>query len=378
MKKFLITIAGGLGNQMLQYALYIHLKSKNFNCYLYLKPDELNDHHGFNIETLFPGLEIPRSIKIFDWYLKLYENIIKAIDFLNKKFETHKFNIITNVLPISVVNFPAWNNYTFITQIKAFFDEVYKFPNFVLDKNRDLNEIITISNSVSIHIRRGDYVKNVKWRTILGDICDLEYYQSSISKIKELIENPVFIIFSDDIDWSRNNLKLANAIYVDWNKGDQSYADMQLMSLCKHNIIANSTFSLMGAWLNRNIDKNVICPSKWRNYYKDKTCSLFIPDNWIVINNNKPNVSIIVNGIISKSDIKNVIKQSYTDFEILIQDEYSNLIVDDRMKVKSKNNAIGSHIFELAQLEIKFFSNRQYLRLLLINHLENLNAKLAR
>lgn len=375
MKKHIVTLAGGLGNQMLQFALYIHLKSINYNCELYLKPDKLNDHHDYNIDALFHIEKITNNNEILNWYLVQFEFFMKVINYLNKRFKTHKFNIIENLLPLKIINFPTWNNYTFLNQFKSNLDGIYIFPDLVSDKNINLKELITKNNSVSIHIRRGDYIKNIKWRSILGDICDLDYYQSAISKISELIESPIFIIFSDDTEWAKKNLRLVDAIYVDWNNGKQSYIDLQLMSLCKHNIIANSTFSLMAAWLNENLNKKVISPSKWRNYYKDTTVKKFIPTQWIIINNDKPNVSIVVNGAINMSDVKNILRQSYSDFELIIDDDYSEIIFDERVKLKSKNNAKGNHIFNFNSSEIQYFFNRQYLSLRLINHLEKLNTE---
>ena len=90
-----------------------------------------------------------------------------------------------------------------------------------------------------------------------------------------------YFVFSDDIVWCKENLNiLSNAHYIDWNNNDESWIDMYLMSQCKHNIIANSTFSWWGAWLNNNIEKVVIAPKMWRRdtYYDSRAC-----ENWIVV-----------------------------------------------------------------------------------------------
>lgn len=95
------------------------------------------------------------------------------------------------------------------------------------------------------------------------------------------MKNPEFFVFSDDPEWCKTNLKIENAKYITWNSGSEAYRDMQLMSLCKHNIIANSSFSWWAAYLNDNLKKIVISPSKWKNNM-DGTRDL-IPEKWIKI-----------------------------------------------------------------------------------------------
>jgi hypothetical protein len=137
------------------------------------------------------------------------------------------------------------------------------------------------NNSVSIHVRRGDFFKNKKRIQRYGNICTNSYYKKAINIIKHKINDPIFLVFSDDIDWAKQNFTGSNFIFVDWNKGKSSYRDMHLMSLCKHNIIANSTFSWWGSWLNNNENKVVISPSKMNNKHKD--FSQLFPEKWVRI-----------------------------------------------------------------------------------------------
>ena len=99
------------------------------------------------------------------------------------------------------------------------------------------------------------------------------------------MKNPYFFIFSNDIEWCQENIKLENSYYVDWNTGENSYKDMQLMSLCKHNIIPNSTFSWWGAWLNKNPNKIVIAPEKWFNECSNINDLGIVPEKWVKIKN---------------------------------------------------------------------------------------------
>jgi len=110
----------------------------------------------------------------------------------------------------------------------------------------------------------------------------MDYYQRAVYFLrnKALIDGGIAYVFSDDPDWVRNNLKIdTEIVFVDWNRGTESWQDMYLMSLCKHNIIANSTFSWWGAWLNQNPDKVVIAPRKWMTY--DEGGIDIIPEDWI-------------------------------------------------------------------------------------------------
>jgi hypothetical protein len=121
----------------------------------------------------------------------------------------------------------------------------------------------------SVHVRRGDYVNNK-----VHDVCDLDYYNRAIKYVKEKANIQQFVIFSDDIAWCRNNFK-GNFTFVE---GNHDIEDLFLMSTCDHNIIANSSFSWWGSWLNKNPDKLIISPTNWfgRNE-KDAAMTLLIP-----------------------------------------------------------------------------------------------------
>ena len=135
----------------------------------------------------------------------------------------------------------------------------------VLELNERLNNE---ENSVGIHIRRGDYLKNWKYR----GLCGIDYYQKAIAYILEHIKSPKFFLFSDDINWVKENisplLKGYNVTFVNWNHSINSYKDMQLMAMCKNLIIANSSFSWWAAYLNQN-NPIVVAPEKWINSFMD-------------------------------------------------------------------------------------------------------------
>src|SRR5690606_26072631 len=124
------------------------------------------------------------------------------------------------------------------------------------------------TTSVSLHVRRGDYVQLQSAHNFHG-VLPLTYYKRAILLLKEKLERFTIFVFSDDLDWVRSNLQAETpVVYVDYRSDDKTATDLALMSLCKHNIIANSSFSWWGAWLNRNPGKQVIAPKPW---FRDKS-----------------------------------------------------------------------------------------------------------
>ncbi|MES2535055.1 MAG: alpha-1,2-fucosyltransferase [Pseudomonadota bacterium] len=122
---------------------------------------------------------------------------------------------------------------------------------------------IRASNAVSIHVRRGDYVSLASAAQTHG-LCSLDYYKSAVSQLQRRVQAPVFFVFSDDPEWTSANLHFDSpTVYVNHNGPDKAFQDLRLMSFCQHQIIANSSFSWWGAWLNRNPGKIVIAPEKW-------------------------------------------------------------------------------------------------------------------
>lgn len=122
------------------------------------------------------------------------------------------------------------------------------------------DKILTSNNTVSIHIRRGDYISNPNASSFHG-ICDLDYYKHAITKFKQTLDTPLFFIFSDDIPWCKSHLTFErNLVFITDTK---NYEDLALISLCNHHILSNSGFSWLGAWLNNAPNKIIIAPKQW-------------------------------------------------------------------------------------------------------------------
>lgn len=156
----------------------------------------------------------------------------------------------------------------------------FKFSVEFSEKNASFAAEISSSNAVAIHVRIGDYLHNEKIQRIYPAYGQ-GYYKQAIAHIESKVNDPVYYIFSDHPEWAVANLSfIKNAKIISHNPIEKGYEDLRLMSLCKHNIITNSTFSWWGAWLNPNPDKIVISPKKWINGYD---ASALLLAGWYVI-----------------------------------------------------------------------------------------------
>lgn len=139
---------------------------------------------------------------------------------------------------------------------------------------RELRNILKNNNTVSVHVRRGDFKR---YRNILPD----EYYEKAKRIIFQSVNEPYFIVFSDDITYVKKNMDFgARCLYMDSDYLYEDYEELMIMSSCQHNIIANSTFSWWGAWLNCNVNKMIIAPEKWFLDKIEKDMDI-VPDGWV-------------------------------------------------------------------------------------------------
>jgi len=275
-----VKIYGGLGNQMFQYALCTALNQKGKKSRISFSNFLFEDHHNgfslcnaFKIKLSFPLCLLNNFLLIGDF---LHRNRYVAFigrriiqwrhKLIYKSFHEKKaFNYDPEVFEQnSSFLVGIWQVESYFNNIKGIIQQEFEFRKPIDKVNIELVQKITSCASVSIHIRKGDY-ETSRWKNILGIVNNTNYYNNAITHIKMQVKNAHFYIFSDDMEWVMKDFQIANCTYVNHNKGKHSYIDMYLMSLCKHNIIANSTFSWWGAWLNKNESKIVIMPEKWIN-----------------------------------------------------------------------------------------------------------------
>jgi len=283
----IIKLNGGLGNQLFQYSLGRKLSIKNNDVFKLDLSDFTKDNprsYGlgkFNIiENFASDKDINKIKKSGVW--KLVDKLKPYCKRSVIKYKGYDFD--PNILKLSG-NFYLdgyWQSEKYFQDIKNIIRKEVTLKNPIENKYADLISQIKNTNSVSIHIRRGDYITNKKFSKVYN-LLDEKYYQKAVKFIAEKINDPFFFIFSDDINWVKQNLNIPYPkIFVSGENEIKNYEELILMSLCKHNIIANSSFSWWGAWLNQNPSKIVISPDKWFND-KISDAKDLIPPEWIRI-----------------------------------------------------------------------------------------------
>lgn len=287
----IVKILGGLGNQMFQYALALSLSHQFPREEIKIDISAFNlypSHNGYELSNIFKDTFCIATIKecakvgypLPNYRLwQIGSRLLPTRHSMIRETSVSKFN--ENVFNPAKKYFDGyWQSEKYFQHIRSDILKCFSFTPFNDDDNLKLmNEMLGKCN-VSVHVRRGDYLNIPLYK----GICSKKYYREAIKKILSDTQVDRFIVFSNDIDWVKENLngyfENIEICYVDWNKGQNSYRDMQLMSLCTHNIVANSSFSWWGAWLNRNPNKIVIAPSKWINLKEDTD---IIPSSWIKI-----------------------------------------------------------------------------------------------
>jgi len=294
-----LILKGGLGNQMFQYATAYSVAKQN--------------NYKLVIDLSFLKNRTPISgFTIRDFELDLFGILNSTTTLFNNRFLDKYFSYPIEKLAIKTHFYQSYtgndiykfdkgvfkvkdntyiegyfNNYKYFYEYESEIKEIFDV-NKLYDKSfQEIEGKINECNSVSINIRRGDYL-NKKHKNVFVFL-DANYYKQAINKIRENVKNPHFFIFS--VDFSENDdsyfvnklglkkeeITLLGKSYT----GDRFKTYLRLISLCKHNIMANSTFSFWGAYLNKNQEKKVICPLRWAK----KQSNFKVPVNWIAIEN---------------------------------------------------------------------------------------------
>lgn len=288
----IVKLMGGLGNQMFQYAAgrcLAHLHKTDLKLDLsFLNKDPQNKYTKreykldvFNVEA---GFAIESDIKPFlplDRG-KVSNTLMRKLPILYSKVVAnesgHKFIKEFYSFPKDVYLNGFWQSEHYFAPVTDLIRKEFSLKQSLDQGNLELYNKITNCNSVSLHVRRGDYVTNSDSNSFHGT-CSLEYYQQAIEHVSQSNENTELFIFSDDIPWVRENLKTELPVHF-IDKNNPGEIDMRLMASCKHNIIANSSFSWWGAWLNSHSDKIVVAPMRW---FINSAAPDIYPENWVKI-----------------------------------------------------------------------------------------------
>ncbi len=326
-RMIIVKFCSGLGNQLYQYAFYRAMEIRYPEQKIFADISVFDDIEKLNIGNGFDyGFAVDKFFKIDLHYAT--RDMIKTIEYeiyfppnlrklfsvkfchkyagasrlaamrarLIKRYSENKKNYLTNI-PANAYNGKVlylhdnenyyagglWQNYRYFCDIEDELRKSFIFRYPLSDAGKRIENMIHMENSVCIHVRRGDFTcpKN----KFAHDICGKEYYYKAIRKICERVPNPRYFVFSDDIEYCKKLFKNLNKItYVSGENGLRVDEEMNLMSKCRHAIIANSTFAFWGVWITDTPEKIVICPNIiFRDEYK--WCEFSVPAHWIKIDN---------------------------------------------------------------------------------------------
>lgn len=297
----IVNIAGGLGNQMFQFAFALMLKNhfpdevvkidtQHYHTLFFKHFGSVNLHNGFEIEQVFPHASLPIANR----------NDLMRLTYYIPNYVMSR--IARRILPVRKTEYIAPYSENFMSNDKVFtdgdtyYEGYWQCVNYYLDMKEQLRQVfahgkpdayntemirqIKSTHSVGIHVRRGDY-KNAP---DFNGICTMDYYRKAISQASSDHQEKTFFVFSNDIPWCLQNIKPLieghNVMFVDGNRGKNSCWDMFLMTYCSELIIANSSFSWWGAFLNENA-KKIYAPEPWLR----RDCKIEIHDpQWVRIN----------------------------------------------------------------------------------------------
>jgi hypothetical protein len=269
----LVKLMGGIGNQMFQYALgrqiadlyHVPLKLDVSS----FQSDRLRSYNlgCFNIQEDFASAEEIAQFKA--------ETAVKGLSSLAQKLlpyyrrsmilERYFYQYDPNIMKARkhVYLEGYWQNERYFKHIEPTIRAEFTIKSPPDALNADLAQRIQGSMAVGVHVRRGDYASNVVIREWHG-LVPLDYYYAAAEQLAACVDKPHFFIFSDDPAWVQENLHFDYpTTYVTHNSAEKSDEDLRLMSLCKHHIIANSSFSWWAAWLCTYPDQKVFAPAKW-------------------------------------------------------------------------------------------------------------------
>ncbi len=285
----------GLGNQLFQYARGFSLSRERgvpFAVDVY-SPIGCGERH-FEIQAFFEISAAPaqrQQLRSQCLFFRLPAPVQRRLRWNKRMMNVFRRHILTEPgfahcpdpapLRSNLYLLGYWQSPRYFATAEADLRNEFKFKRPLSSEGSRLREKIEQSNSVSLHVRRGDYLS--KGANELHGVCELDYYGSAISYLQSHLGTCEFFVFSDDIEWARQNLKFpSKAHFVSHTTGSTADEDLRLMSLCKHSVIANSTFSWWGAWLNANKERIVIAPKLWfRDEKMNAEARSLYPDYWV-------------------------------------------------------------------------------------------------
>jgi Glycosyl transferase family 11 len=289
-----VMIFNGLGNQMSQYAFYLQKKQISESTRYIFSKKSNNIHNGYELHNVF-------GIKYHDSFTnKILYGIFNIVSYKKYAFISKSVTAISNLFGIEVINenddynfkpqylVPArkgikfyvggWHSEKYFINVKHVVLNTFQFSLEGIGKeNLEVLELIKASNSVSVHVRRGDFLDSNNFNK-LGAVCTLNYFIKAIEKMRTLVDNPKFFFFTNDHSWVNENFDGPDYSVIDINTKINSWKDMFLISNCPNQIDSNGSFSWWSSWLNKNGNPVVIVP---RNFLSGRHFEDMYPSNWI-------------------------------------------------------------------------------------------------
>ncbi len=294
MNKIVVSLQGGLGNQLFQYAAGKTIASKNnamlfFDLTYFTNTPEGSTPREYALAPFNLNVEVQQCDSKYKYLPGMVGKILRkitksfpfkknGIDMYHEKTPDFDHHVTTLKPPLWINGY--WQSEKYFTEIAHIIRQEIGTPRALSFSSQAMLEAIKQHNAICIHIRRGDYISNTTANAFHGS-CDLQYYYNGISLIEKAEKNTHIFVFSDEPEWVRKNFSHSTPItIVDINNSKNAHEDIWLMAACKHYVIANSSFSWWGAWLGNSPQKIVITPKKWYTNTQISTKDL-IPDSWI-------------------------------------------------------------------------------------------------
>jgi hypothetical protein len=291
----IVRLIGGIGNQMFQYAVGRAISIRNnTNLKLDLSAFENYTLRSYRLDCF----DIIEDFATQDEIRRLKPDQSQLLLFLlsrlrQKMIPWYKrsriiertFNFDPDVMKITGNAYfeGYWQSEKYFNDIARIIRNDFTFKNEPNDLTKSIIKKIRSTNSISLHLRRGDYISNPKTTEIHG-VLGMDYYLKALNFIENHVEDPEIFIFSDEISWAKENLKTELPLhFIDQSGTERDHEDLRLMSTCKHHIIANSSFSWWGAWLGQKEGQVVVAPAKWFNTLTCDNSDRF-PSKWFIVN----------------------------------------------------------------------------------------------
>lgn len=282
----IVKLIGGLGNQMFQYAagkalaLKHQVPLKIDTSFLEKDPNGQYTKRQLELNGFDLQLEIAGSAELSHFKQNFFNHLALSFpglfSYYYAKETATSYHAAFQRFPKNTFLDGFWQSELYFKTYASAIREVFRFKEETIARNKDMAQKMHAVRSVSLHVRRGDYVSNALANKFHG-LCTPSYYQEAVKFIQGTGPVELFI-FSDDIDWCKQHSRFD--VPVHYMQTGDAFSDLYLMTQCKHHVIANSSFSWWGAWLNPSHDKIVVAPKNWFQEASINTSDI-VPKGWV-------------------------------------------------------------------------------------------------